>query len=370
MEGDHWAFRPISVAWDLQPPAAVGCVMRKAMWSWAALVLAGCVVVTGCAGAESAPGSDPKGPGGKADDGTPDGGTDGDVDGGEGPALSLVFLNDATGEITRYDGATRTATPEATLPGATVAYQLAGDVYAELGGDAPSVGKLVNGVFTPLSEGMGAPLPASRLLGAAVVEGVPNLLLGLELEGDDADSSDLVAYNTSNQTHARVGYASAPEYGVTRASYGGGKYAFCATADLSELISYADAAGTDLEGVPSPTDNLPYNAAPYVQQAVISPDGTRIAYLEGPETTWNNEGLPTVQGEWAFVLFEVATGTQLARIGLPDWGVEAFPLLDFDGRYVVVSLGAKGSPVLIDTATPTPTMTSLTADMVFVTFAR
>lgn len=133
-------------------------------------------------------------------------------------------------------------------------------------------------------------------------------------------------------TTSRVTESFAPEFGLTRASYGGEAIVTSANTDLTETVSFYDREGTRIER-PSPTDDLPYNQPPYVTQAVLSPDGKLLAHLEGPDTSF--ESPERSVGDWeAVVSDEVGEERLRIRIGNRD---ECLSWLDFDGRWLIIS---------------------------------
>jgi hypothetical protein len=170
------------------------------------------------------------------------------------------------------------------------------------------------------------------------------LVLEIPGEGDDSDGP-ILAIDIETGERREVGVGIAPEYGVNQVSAGGNVVLSSATADLSELISFDDAEGNPMER-PSPTDRLEYGRGPYVGPAVISPDGTRIAVMEVPETPVDTgelgpDSLPLAlepEGDYGLVIYDAITAAEVDRVALPGSpGDFAYGDLDFDGRWVVLN---------------------------------
>lgn len=149
----------------------------------------------------------------------------------------------------------------------------------------------------------------------------------------------------------RIDVAFAPEYGLARASQAQGLVVASAFADLTETFTFTDLAGTPRDDVFDATEGAPYNAPPLWAQAVLDPDGTRYAYLEGPDVDGVNDP-ETLVGEWELVIVTTAGGSQQLRLTIAgqDDRVRWF---DFDGRYAVASLD-DGRVVAVDTDAAAP----------------
>lgn len=131
----------------------------------------------------------------------------------------------------------------------------------------------------------------------------------------------------------RIAEASGPEYEMTRASYGGGVIVTSAWSDLTETFGFVRPDGTEVTGRPNPTDELPYGQPPYMSDAVLSPDGSSLAYLEGPDYDQFSE---KQVGDWVVVVQDQTTGAERLRIQVSNNDV-CVPWLDYDGRWLVVS---------------------------------
>jgi len=150
---------------------------------------------------------------------------------------------------------------------------------------------------------------------------------------------------------ADAGVGSAPEFIVKRVGFGPDRIVTSAFADLTEVIEYRTTQGVPLNDQRSPTEDLGYNLPPLMIQGVLSPDGSRLAYIEGPDFD-GEQG--TRSGSWAVVIYDVGAGTEIDRYPMLSADEKAH-WLDYDGRFVVVSAGDEdnffpnGPPVLIDT---------------------
>lgn len=136
----------------------------------------------------------------------------------------------------------------------------------------------------------------------------------------------------------RVTESSGPVYLMTRASYGGGMIATSSSADLTEVFQFLRPDGTEIKDPPSPTAELPYNQPPYMTDAVLSADGSSLAYLEGPD--WDQQ-TEEVVGDWVLVVRDRTRGREAHRVKVAD-GDACITWLDFDGRWAVLSRETRG----------------------------
>lgn len=83
---------------------------------------------------------------------------------------------------------------------------------------------------------------------------------------------------------ADLGLSAEAEFGVTDFDWSAaaGLGVASAWSDLTEWIGFVDAAGERIE-LPSPTDDLDYNAPPYVTAGALSEDGATLYWAEGPD---------------------------------------------------------------------------------------
>lgn len=155
----------------------------------------------------------------------------------------------------------------------------------------------------------------------------------------------LYVQDIDSPNRRRVTIAYAPEFGVGRASYGGGVIVTSATADLTESFEFFRPDGTGVKGRPNPTDDLEYAAPPYMSDAVLSPDGSLLAYLEGPDTSMESSTEPV--GSWVAVVLDQRTGREHLRVRVESKD-RCVSWLDFDGRWLVFShtLKARGDAAI------------------------
>ena len=121
---------------------------------------------------------------------------------------------------------------------------------------------------------------------------------------------DAVLFDVDGRPPIAFGTAYAPEYGVGSIDVVDGVAVVSAFADLTELVTYTDIEGNPIT-LPSPTDDLPYGEAPFVLLASFSPDGSEVAWIEGPEHYFDvDAGTETWHGEWRIRSFDVQTGEE------------------------------------------------------------
>jgi hypothetical protein len=184
------------------------------------------------------------------------------------------------------------------------------------------------------------------------VDGVPHLFFAT-LPGPNIDEQpgELFHRPVAGGDPTRIDVAFAPEYGVARASQAQGLVVASAFADLTETFTFTDLAGSPRDDVFDATEGAPYNAPPLWAQAVVDPDGTRYAYLEGPDVDGVNDP-ETLVGEWELVIVTTAGGSQQLRLTIAgqDDRVRWF---DFDGRFAVASLD-DGRVLAVDTDAAAP----------------
>jgi hypothetical protein len=181
-----------------------------------------------------------------------------------------------------------------------------------------------------------------RLHDVALIDGEHRILLttyvGDENTARSEDWGYLYVQEIDGPGRRRVTVAYAPEFGIGRASYGGGVIVTSATADLTESFEFFRPNGSPVKGLPNPTDDLEYNQPPYMSDAVFSPDGKWLAYLEGPDTSFDSPEKPV--GRWVAVVLNQKTGRERLRVEVakPELCVS---WVDFDGRWLVFSRTTK-----------------------------
>ncbi len=167
-------------------------------------------------------------------------------------------------------------------------------------------------------------------------------------EVDDDVTGRLVVQDLSTGDATVLADAAGPELFLSHASAAAGLLALTYVADLTEVVEFRDWSGALVERE-SPTDGLAYNQAPFVTGAVLSPDGSEVATVEGPDVDGTSGDGDTQVGDWQVVIDD-ADGEQL-RFTVADQSI-AYVTIDFDGRWLLVSGGTVDGPVaplLIDT---------------------
>jgi hypothetical protein len=195
---------------------------------------------------------------------------------------------------------------------------------------------------------------AVQLYDVVLVDGEPNLLYGAMV--DSEEGSGPIVMQSLGSNHRRVlGDAFGIEYSVIAASAARGTIVTSAYADLTEAFRFTDLDGAPVEGWFNASQSLPYNGPPRLINAMLSPAGDRLAYLSGPDFDGLAES-PDLVGSWEVVV-QTKDGDELVRIGLGGRELEVVSL-DFDGRWVVMSIGGhdepRGAAILIDTTAPSP----------------
>jgi hypothetical protein len=184
--------------------------------------------------------------------------------------------------------------------------------------------------------------PQVHLHDVAVIDGEHRILFSTYVGDKNTAKTDTWGYlyvqGLDGTDRQRVTVASAPEFGIGRASYGGGVIVTSATADLTEVFEYFRSNGTQVKGRPNPTKDLPYAEPPYMSDAVLSPDGEWLAYLEGPDSS--AQGPNEFVGSWVAVVLNQKTGRERLRVRVADKKL-CVSWLDFDGRWLAFSRTTK-----------------------------
>lgn len=270
----------------------------------------------------------------------------------------LVVAGD--GNVTIYDSGESRSTP---LDGVRLAYLVdTGTVVAEVADPTnPERTDLV-----VLDESGSTVLDTSErgatLFDVSPVDGEPTVFYGT-LPGDNTDEvpGELFRRAFDEDAPTRLDVAFAPEYGVARTSQAAGVVVISAGADLTEQFTFVDLQGEPVEGIFNPTTEAPYNAPPYWAEAVLAPDGTEYAYLEGPDLD-GVDGSDVLIGDWQLVVVSTK-GVERVRLMMAPQSTSVWRL-DFDGRFAVASLGpidAKQptSVLVVDTKASKPVPTPL-----------
>lgn len=123
----------------------------------------------------------------------------------------------------------------------------------------------------------------------------------------------------------RIVYEFGPmEGGISRVSYGGGLLALTVQTDGGVFFAFTDVEGNAVD-VPNPLPELSENFT-WADQALLSPDGGTLLYLEGDE----------LREAVDLVMWDMTAGAEVGRLPLGgSW--QGRIGADFDGRTVVVS---------------------------------
>lgn len=176
----------------------------------------------------------------------------------------------------------------------------------------------------------------------------PAVLYGEIYQGDGEPLAYVQLLDIGTGTTTQVTESQAAEYFVYRAAAAEGIVVTSAISDLTENISTWAIDGSGALERFSPVLSENYGLPPFYGPAVPSPDGTRLAWLEGPDVVGAD---PEPEGDWQLVVADAVTGEEELRLYLGG-ADESFAWFDWDGRYALLSRG-KDDPVLgIDTDQP------------------
>ena len=163
---------------------------------------------------------------------------------------------------------------------------------------------------------------------------------------------DIVLFDVVSADKRVLADACGTEYGVSRASFGGGVFVVSATSDLTEVFRFYEPDGTVVKGRPNPTDDLKYNEPPFMSDAVLEANGSSLAYLEAPDISGVTGAEQKRSGRFNVVVVDQKTGEETARVAVPDPATQ-YQRLDYDGRWIVLSQA--GEPVrVVDTDADDP----------------
>ncbi len=213
--------------------------------------------------------------------------------------------------------------------------------------DRSNIIRVVDGRTETIAENAG-------LLDSVSVEDAPTVVYATcDSPPDDEPQGDVVLFDITSKRKRTLTEACAPEYGVARASFGGGVFVVSATSDLTEVFTFYEPDGTPVEDRPSPTDDLPYNEPPFMSDAVLTADGSSLAYLEAPDVSGLSGDGEKRSGRFRAVVVDQDSGKETTRVELPEPATQ-YQRLDYDGRWLVLSQG-HGEPVrVVDTDSETP----------------
>ncbi len=179
----------------------------------------------------------------------------------------------------------------------------------------------------------------AELVGVGFAQGHDVLLL---VPTSKSETEPLTLYDVATGAVRTLGFGAGPDSSTSRASIGAKVVVQSESLDLGEGIGYTNLDGTPATGWPDLAKGLPYPSYD-LTSAVVSPDGSRIAYLDGPPA---NASGPDPSVPWQLVVVS-RTGIELVRVSLvPGEGVGTY--LDFDGRWALISRQS-GAAMIIDT---------------------
>ena len=198
-----------------------------------------------------------------------------------------------------------------------------------------------------------APHEVVRLQDAVIDETTTKILYALfrdpaTVDGDVTGTLQLRDLTTGRVT--TLADAAWPNVLLTRASMSRDAVALTYDENDTTVVEFHDLAGA-AERRPSPTDGLA-DGPPFISSAVLSPDGSELAYVEGPDPRFSDEvaDLPADRvDDWQVVVAD-DTGEQV-RFTVADTTLVSVTV-DFDGRWLVVSgrdVDGPVEPLLIDT---------------------
>jgi hypothetical protein len=145
------------------------------------------------------------------------------------------------------------------------------------------------------------------------VGGAPVVIYGPIRELEDGyapQSTPIVVARVDDSDRWELGNAFAPEWGVESASVAAGFVVFTASSDLTEsVITTRIHDPLVLEGRFAPEP--PYGMPPLVTSAVLHPDGSELAWIEGPD--WDGATQMPGNAPWQLVVADAETGVERFR---------------------------------------------------------
>ncbi|MEQ8841748.1 MAG: hypothetical protein RIB98_12285 [Acidimicrobiales bacterium] len=192
-------------------------------------------------------------------------------------------------------------------------------------------------------------LDVAAIYDVAVVDGVESVIVAVAAPDDLALVGDafggVQAWAVDDlRLVADLGLSAEAEFTVTDFHWNRAAELGVATAwsDLTEWVGFVDADGSAVE-LPSPTDDLDYNAPPYVTAATISPDGSTLYWAEGPDWGYDpetNESGP-IAASWVLHGADLLTGESTLTLTLgepvPDRSTLDVPSIVAFDDYIVVN---------------------------------
>lgn len=178
----------------------------------------------------------------------------------------------------------------------------------------------------------------------------PAVLYGEVYQGNEERAANLNLLDIGTGASRTITASEGPEYFVYRAAAAEGIIVTSAHSDLTENISTWALDGSGQLERYSPVLPERYGLPPFYGPAVPSPDGTQLAWLEGPDAVGGGGGDQRA-GDWELVVADAFTGEVSLRLFLASIE-DQFIGFDWDGEWAVLSRG-QGLPVLgVYTAKP------------------
>jgi hypothetical protein len=154
-------------------------------------------------------------------------------------------------------------------------------------------------------------LDVEWIFDVAVIDGIEAVIVAVP-SPDGYGFGGLEAWAVDDgRVVADLGLAAEAEFGVTDFDWSeaAGFGVASAWSDLTEWVGFVDASGSSVD-LPSPTDDLAYNAPPYVTAAAIDDEGGTLYWVEGPDWGFDpetNESGP-IAAPWELHGADLATG--------------------------------------------------------------
>ncbi len=246
---------------------------------------------------------------------------------------------------------------ERELPGATRCFALSdGSLLVDHRNPDPAADASLRLTVFRGAQAADLPILNQDPLGIGTVGGHPVVFLVATNVGP-VDSHPILMYDTVTRSRRTFGVGAALDSGTSRVSTGPDVIVTSGNADMGVApVGYFTLAGLAATQGPDLTSRLPYPSADVVD-VVISPDGARLAYLDGPNY---RNGNPDPNDPWALVVVDAHTGHELQRTPLTA-GADEYDWLEFDGRWAVASRHRSGAAgevaedaVVVDTSVRQP----------------
>jgi hypothetical protein len=159
------------------------------------------------------------------------------------------------------------------------------------------------------------------------------------------ESTPIVAARIDGSDRWGLGNAFAPEWAVVSASAASGLVAFTANSDLTETVfttAVRDPRVLDERFAPKADYNMP----PLVTSAVLAPDATELAWIEGPD--WIGVDQAMNDAPWQLVVADAQSGEERYRRSVLT-SDEAVLHIEWDGDTAIISRFDE-PPMLVDTS--------------------